>query len=551
MLLQYLILSDAKFYTEYAVPLISSSPERFDLDGFRPLSTTKEMREKRYGGFEIAFQHFQQDTDAQYEMHPRFGRYVWDIADQWYQKWTVIFSIDHLWNWVPLHQHESEQQEQQQQQSQEVLQRPFQPATIQPWLNHISQRHNIHPNHRKLLERIYGQLVKINQTNRPLTLTGASVLSTLPFFPPSWFIEKETQGHGGASEGLAASFVARFVPPYRLTHVPERWDRVFLKGLTVMDLTRQFMLEPNYFFSTIPIHGLTIHFDPKTDYSYLVLVLKKAPYGSLEENLERYTPTNYDKPRALALSVTKRIKDLHWEFVHGNVHPRNILLHFADTIGDLTDITFMQRNSQSEHYCCHRGGRWPYIAPEFCTTNHIQQAQYQDEKGEGEEHHHYDNSNDNNGGEGQEQGAPLTSAADIYALGIILWQLVSRITFPDNALIDPLVYRIEPIPGIMKEWEDLITDCLKKDPGKRPNAYTVYRRLEKIPERVDLDPQVIDYIHRRRQETKMFLQDHQLSESQPTFAEVDQDHIWTASVTRWVNPGLDKYPNLVQHFNVL
>ena len=317
------------------------------------------------------------------------------------------------------------------------------------------------------------------------------------------------------------------------------------------------MLEPNYFFSTIPIHGLTIHFDPKTGYSYLVLVLKKAPYGSLEENLERYTPTNYDKPRALALSITKRIKDLHWEFVHGNVHPRNILLHFADTIGDLADITFMQRNSQSERYCCHRGGRWPYIAPEFCTTNHIQQAQYQDEKeeeGEGQQHHQCgvtSGVNGDNNGEGQQQGAPLTSAADIYALGIILWQLVSRITFPDNALIDPLVYRIEPIPGIMKEWEDLIADCLQADPGKRPNAYTVYRRLEKIPERVDLDPQVIDYIHKRRQETKMFLQNHQLSESQSTLAEVDKDCIWTASVTRWVNHGLDKYPNLVQCFNVL
>ncbi|KAI9246714.1 kinase-like domain-containing protein [Phascolomyces articulosus] len=449
---------------------------------------------------------------------------VWDVADQWYQKWTVIFSIDHLWNWVPIHEYEQQQQQQQEaltspiasSSSSEALQRPFQPTTIEPWLNHISQRHNIHPNHRQLLERIYGQLVKINQTNRPLALMGAGALNTLPFFAPSWFVEKEPQRHGGAKEGLAASFVARFVPPYRLTHVPERWDRVFLKGLTVMDLTRQFMVEPNYFFSTIPILGLTLHFDPNTGYSYLVLVLKKAPYGSLEESLEREIPTNYDKPRALALSVTKRIKDLHWEFVHGNVHPRNILLSFADTIGDLADITFMQRNSQSEHYCCHQGGRWPYIAPEFCTTR-----------------------------------APLTSAADIYALGIILWQLVSRITFPDNALIDPHVYRIEPIPGIMKEWEDLIADCLQPDPGKRPNAYTVYRRLEKIPEHVDLDPQVIQYIHQRQLESKQFLQGHQLSESESTLAEMDQDHVWTASVTRWVNHGLDKYPNLVQRFDVL
>ncbi|KAI9496945.1 kinase-like domain-containing protein [Zychaea mexicana] len=519
MLLRYLIPSDQKFYTNYAVPLISSCPERFALDGFRArLSKDTRAAVRQLSDFETAFSQFQEDTDAQYEMHPRFGRYVWDVADQWYQKWQVIFSIDHMWNWAHITEHDGDNDEENDDGEDEgdveaAGRRPFQPATIEPWLDHISQRYNIHPNHRQLLERIYGQLVQLNQTNRPLALVGASSLNTMPFFPPSWFADKEPQRHGGANEGLASSFVARFVPPYRLTHVPERWDRVFLKGLTVMDLTRQFTVEPSYIFSTIPIHGLTLHFDPSTGCSHLVLVMKKASHGSLEESLEHDIPTNYDKPRALALSVTKRIKDLHWEFVHGNIHPRNILLNLADTLGDLSDITFMQRNSHSEHYRHRGGGRWPYIAPELANHN-------------------------------------MSSAADIYALGIILWQLVSRITFPDNALIDPHVYRIEPIPGIMKEWEDLIADCLQSDPGKRPNAYTVYRRLEKIPEHINLDPAVLDYIHHRRNEAKAYLEGHRLSEMASTTAEVG-DRVWTASVTRWVNHSLDKYPNLVQRFEVV
>ncbi|KAI8140678.1 kinase-like domain-containing protein [Fennellomyces sp. T-0311] len=506
MLLRYLIPSDAKFYTQYAVPLIGSCPERFDLDGFRA-RLTKDIRHggRHWDDFETAFKDFQRDTDAQYEMHPRFGRYVWDVADQWYQKWNVIFSLDHMWNWTPSNLLEDDETSDEED---AAGQRPFQPATMEPWLDHISQRHNIHPNHRQMLERIYGQLVRANQTNRPLALVGAGSLNTLPFFPPSWFVDKQPQKQA-PDEGLASSFVARFVPPYRLTHVPERWDRVFLKGLTVMDLSRQFTVDPNFFISTLPIYGVTLHHDDTTGYSYLVLVMKKAAYGSLEQSLEREIPTNYDKPRALALSVTKRIKDLHWEFVHGNVHPRNILLNFADHMGELTDITFMQRNSNSEPHC-HRGGRWPYLAPELAT-----------------------------------QG--LSSAADIYALGIVLWQLVSRVTFPDNALVDPQVYRIEPIPGIMKEWEDLYVDCLQSDPSKRPNAYTVYRRLEKIPEGVDLDPSVTAYIHARRNETSTFLENHRLSGN--TTAEVG-DRVWTASVTRWVNQSLDKYPSLIQNFTL-
>lgn len=278
------------------------------------------------------------------------------------------------------------------------------------------------------------------------------------------------------------------------------------------------------------MYGFTLHYDEKTGFSQLVIVMKKATYGNLEDSLVRDIPETYDKPRSLALSITKRIKDLHWGYVHGNVHPRNILLNFADYVGELTDITFMQRNTEDRpgrrrQSGLHGGGRWPYVAPEMMTESPEEQR--------------------------------LTTAADIYALGIILWQLISRITFPDDALVDPAVYRIEPIPGILKEWQDLYMDCLQPDPSKRPNAYTVYRRLEKIPENLPLDPVTLDYIRRRRQECDEFLANHRFPE-QPdaddddpslTIAKVG-DSVWTASVTRFANPDLRRYPILLQNFTM-
>lgn len=167
---------------------------------------------------------------------------VWDLADQWYQKWNVIFSLDHMWNWIP-REDEPTMAENDNIDSPSDARPPFfKPTTIQPWLDHITQRHHIHPHHRQFLEDAYNSLVRLNQANRHLALNGTGRLNTLPFFPPAWFVDKQPQKK---HQGLSPSFVARFVPPYRLTHVPERWDLVFLKGLTV-DPERQVSSSPGW-----------------------------------------------------------------------------------------------------------------------------------------------------------------------------------------------------------------------------------------------------------------------------------------------------------------
>jgi hypothetical protein len=110
---------------------------------------------------------------------------------------------------------------------------PYSLEMLQPWLDHITERHHIHPYHRQLLENICGYLFTWQKSNKPLSNAGTFRLNTIPFYPPSWFTEKKIQSNVEEGDHLASSYFARFTPPYRINgHIPERWDLVFLKGLT-------------------------------------------------------------------------------------------------------------------------------------------------------------------------------------------------------------------------------------------------------------------------------------------------------------------------------
>jgi hypothetical protein len=271
-----------------------------------------------------------------------------------------------------------------------------------------------------------------------------------------------------------------------------------------------------------------------------MLVMTKAKYGNLEDHIQKEIPTDYLMPCMLALSITKDIKDLHWNYIHGNIHPRNILLNNADYVGELVDITFMHRNDDRQPQRYNQmswAGRWPYVAPEVVSTG-------------------------------------LSTSADIYALGIILWQLVSRIIFPGDALVDPSIYRIEPIPNVLQEWEEIYIDCLHIDPTKRPNAYTIHRRLTNLctklrNSRVEISDETRDYIKTRRGEIDQFLANSRKSSpllpscysmedddattssmSSTTSSTLCQvgDLVLTASVTRPSHQRLKSYPSLIQSF---
>lgn len=82
---QYLIECDSHFYRDYAVPLITKNPNSYDLDDFESLTTGNDSINRT---MEEAYHDFQYDKDAQYEMNPRFGRYVRISPFLFYRKQT-------------------------------------------------------------------------------------------------------------------------------------------------------------------------------------------------------------------------------------------------------------------------------------------------------------------------------------------------------------------------------------------------------------------------------------------------------------------------------
>ncbi|MBS0351103.1 MAG: protein kinase [Proteobacteria bacterium] len=85
------------------------------------------------------------------------------------------------------------------------------------------------------------------------------------------------------------------------------------------------------------------------------------------------------------------------------------------------------------------------------------------------------------------RGAKANTASDIYSLGMILWELVSRqIPFADAAT--PAIAATwvaqgdqEIVPeGTPREFKSLILDCWDKDPAKRPKADEVAKRLDTL-----------------------------------------------------------------------
>jgi serine/threonine protein kinase len=72
---------------------------------------------------------------------------------------------------------------------------------------------------------------------------------------------------------------------------------------------------------------------------------------------------------------------------------------------------------------------------------------------------------------------PYTKAADIYSLGIIMWELTSEVPAFHNISHDFQLsldickgIRPEIIEGTMPEYAELMKRCWDNDPKKRPNA---------------------------------------------------------------------------------
>jgi serine/threonine protein kinase len=96
----------------------------------------------------------------------------------------------------------------------------------------------------------------------------------------------------------------------------------------------------------------------------------------------------------------------------------------------------------------------------------------------------------------QAREQPLTPAADIYAVGVILFELLTRrVPFPGTKVLEvlsahaselaPSVTERAPDRGISDDLEALVASALDKDPARRPASADAFRRaLEVAAEQV-------------------------------------------------------------------
>jgi hypothetical protein len=68
----------------------------------------------------------------------------------------------------------------------------------------------------------------------------------------------------------------------------------------------------------------------------------------------------------------------------------------------------------------------------------------------------------------QYEAMPAKLKYDIYAFGVFMSQMVSRILFPPNQYRDEGVYKIDRVPGVPGWYEQLYMAHMVRDHIKRP-----------------------------------------------------------------------------------
>ncbi|KAI8973315.1 kinase-like domain-containing protein [Mycotypha africana] len=302
----------------------------------------------------------------------------------------------------------------------------------------------------------------------------------MQWFPWSWFSNLRFIGAGGFS----AVYAAQMNPPYDIEPM--------MVALKVVDekILNEIAVQGKAFLPLL-FQGVTVC-ESTGD---LMMVMKMSNDGNLEDHMQQLPLGDLDLKTITGtiLRLAVNLADLHKAgLCHRNVHPSNIICTDNDYF--LVDYRFSTPSKESSSVTALTRavyGRLPYIAPE------VKKGIY-------------------------------TEKADIYSLGIIIWQLVSKVIFPSpDVLLDAgnsnsarsiasknsnsnddgfleNVYRIEPVPGLPDWYHDLYISCLEPKPENRPTAAQLCEILRLIHDSlnysVPLNEKVTEYIVARRAE---------------------------------------------------
>ncbi|KAI9302647.1 kinase-like domain-containing protein [Cunninghamella echinulata] len=290
------------------------------------------------------------------------------------------------------------------------------------------------------------------------------------YYPWRWFSELVFVGAGGFSAVYAANIALLF-------DVPEagRTFGTHKRGVAIKVVDEKILNEitvQSRAFLALLFHGMTVC-ESTGD---LLMIGTLAEGGNLESFIERPIGDTLDLT-SVADIVTRlafNLASLHDDIgmCHRNIHPQNVLCvdddyllvdyRFSTASNEATEVT----KQSKAHY-----GRFPYIATE------LRQGVY-------------------------------TEKSDVFSLGVIMWQLISRINFPSPEVIldAPEIYRIEWVPGIPTWYFELIMACLEPKPENRPDAEEIgliARKYAASEQRTSPDDQDwVNYVNRRREACK-------------------------------------------------
>ncbi|OHT10646.1 TKL family protein kinase [Tritrichomonas foetus] len=197
-------------------------------------------------------------------------------------------------------------------------------------------------------------------------------------------------------------------------------------------------------------HPTLLKFVGATDTPPFCIVTEWMAGGSLYHEIHKYHRMNATKLSICAFDIARGMQFLHSRhIIHRDMKSLNVLLD-ADGFARICDFGF-SRNSDEDEPMTQNIGTPHWMAPELLSAT-----------------------------------SNYNSKIDVYAYGIVLWEIIShKLPFsglsPTQIVAQVLMNDIRPaIPeNVNQPLRQLITDCWAKDPNDRPTFDEIVRRFVK------------------------------------------------------------------------